>query len=62
MSTRRTLGTGPTDPTTPTSAAPRRLPAERIEHEHQEVSLEPSAGTAPRSRRTLGHGGGHHWG
>ncbi|WP_158718038.1 hypothetical protein [Streptomyces sp. NRRL F-2664] len=60
MSTRRTLGTGPTDPTTSTPTAPRLLPAERIEQEHQGVPVAPPAAeSAPRSRRTLGQADRH---
>ncbi|WP_148085100.1 hypothetical protein [Streptomyces sp. 2132.2] len=61
MSTRRTLGTGPTDPTTSTPTAPRLLPAERTEHEHHAVPVDPPAAeSAPRSWRTLGQGTDRH--
>ncbi|MEU4732939.1 hypothetical protein [Streptomyces sp. NPDC023588] len=59
MSTRRPLGTGPTTSTrsTAVSASTRLLPVERIEHEHQDVSVdEQEPRLLLRGRRALGMG------
>lgn len=64
MSTpRRPLGTGPTSSTKSTgtaSSSTRRLPAEPVEQEHQDVASDESAVRMLRGRRTLGSGPAEH--